>query len=406
MDHEQAGTDILIIHGIGDQQVYSTLDRFCRGLAAAREHGGHRVRFRHGFQARASGAEAWIDHHIAIDSDRQDRLRCHEYYWAHLPQRRMDWAGLYAWMRRVAAAARRHYPRLAQVVRRYGRADPGVQTGPLSFGRHLRWLSPALAVLDLIRLPRIPWIGGIINHLVGRGQRIILQVIGDLAVYTNSDLRDEHYRVRRAILDGAVERLRTILMDTTTTRVVVVGHSLGSVVGYDAINRLLLLAHVDVELRAALPKLQGFITFGSPLDKMALFFRYHSADDQILRQQLLAHHHRFKARSMILATPDQPLEDPFEADLDRHIRWTNLYSSDDPVSGRLDFYDCDENVACDLRRALGHTRGRWGIAHRHWWDYEPLYAHVLACCDKTGATDTGSGTPRMDTSIPEKAVHS
>src|SRR5439155_18730787 len=99
-------------------------------------------------------------------------------------------------------------------------------------------------------------------------------------------------------------------------RVIVAGHSLGSQVSFDAINRLNLYVTQSVlkgfdsqgrfflngqttqiaGLSNVAELLCGFVTFGSPLDKMAYFLRAQSEKEQFLRQQIIEHYHGFKQR--------------------------------------------------------------------------------------------------------------
>src|SRR5213080_2751829 len=57
------------------------------------------------------------------------------------------------------------------------------------------------------------------------------------------------------------------------SRVVVVGHSLGSVLAYDTLNALINEDQVCAKQRGVVSKTRALITFGSPLDKTAFMFR-------------------------------------------------------------------------------------------------------------------------------------
>ena len=193
--------------------------------------------------------------------------------------------------------------------------------------------------------------------------------------------------MRKAILDGAVNALRYLLEPAKATgpyrpedwrydRVILAGHSLGSQISFDAINRLNHLVHQG-ELRGcdnegyftdgtARLKLQnmkqisdmlcGLVTFGSPLDKMAFFFREQTEKDEYLRRQLIEHFHGFKQRpwseretdpSKRLVAPPQLFSRLFD-----DIRWRNYYDRGDLVSGALDYYQKVVNVDCRFKPSM------------------------------------------------------
>src|SRR5207248_3242500 len=114
-------------------------------------------------------------------------------------------------------------------------------------------------------------------------------------------------------------------------KVVLVGHSLGSVIVYDTLNRLLLDDNPAVGAGrswSVARRSSHLLTFGSPLNKIAFVFSTQS-----------------KKRSMTLvrerlAALVQPLIDT--EIIRAGVRWVNVYSPWDIISGRLDFYDPPE----------------------------------------------------------------
>lgn len=173
--------------------------------------------------------------------------------------------------------------------------------------------------------------------------------VADVAVYTNMDAKSKNYAARNAILSGSTAALKMLLAGEYD-RVILAGHSLGSVIAYDTINEL--LAQRNAEPGAApdqpdpyltlhqLQKLKGLVTFGSPLDKTYYFFREHVKRDQAIRAQILSMLHSFRR------FPSGRDYGPFAFNynwrqLDRgHDRlvWLNAWSPADPVSGELKFY--------------------------------------------------------------------
>jgi hypothetical protein len=159
-------------------------------------------------------------------------------------------------------------------------------------------------------------------------RRFLLQFLGDVAIYASSHTVNRFYKVREEIRDlgrkvfdavyGAQDddgRLRY-------GRVLVVGHSLGSVVAYDSWNSamnqdLLLGGSLKVAERTPL-----FLTFGSPLDKFAFLFR----------NQLQEWYEHREA----LAAAVQPAVCHVST---RPQRWVNVWTTDDWISGDLNYYD-------------------------------------------------------------------
>jgi hypothetical protein len=203
---------------------------------------------------------------------------------------------------------------------------------------------------------------------------VLIKYVGDIALYVTADERSSFFRTREQVLTGASEHLRTLLMDPQYAAVYVAGHSLGSVIAYDAINRLAREVRAENPAgepklsQAELDKLYGLLTFGSPLDKVYYFFRTIVAAQEVIRAQLLASLHGFRqARSgrdygrFTLARYVIPQPAQF--------RWLNVYSRLDLVSGRLDFYHVDAQRA----RPYGNPIG----AHLEYWSDPGFYDAAL-----------------------------
>jgi hypothetical protein len=115
-------------------------------------------------------------------------------------------------------------------------------------------------------------------------------------------------------------------------KVIVVGHSLGSVIAYDTLNRLILEDEspmvMDVKGEPLRPWLDVinrtalFLTFGSPLDKTAFLFAVQAEGTSEAREALAA-----SAQPMIAAYDRRP------------AKWVNIWSPWDIISGPLDLYD-------------------------------------------------------------------
>lgn len=201
---------------------------------------------------------------------------------------------------------------------------------------------------------------------------VIVKYLGDVAVYVNADAKSESHAARRDILKGSTDALTRLLLDAKYDCVLLAGHSLGSVVAYDTINKL--LAQQPHPLKPGnngsgltlsnFGKLRGLITFGSPLDKIYYFFRQHVKENQPLRAQILSMLHPFRKRSSNRDYGDYKIE--YHSEQLDDLVWMNAWSPTDPVSGKLHFYNVNEQ--------------RWfwywipGIAHMGYWDDPNFYS--------------------------------
>jgi len=100
--------------------------------------------------------------------------------------------------------------------------------------------------------PDLYWILGL--FIIGFGTKWFFEeYLADITVYTTTDERSPYYKIRTEILREATRKLRWLLRHYSS--VAVVGHSLGSVIGYDVINRLRVEAEVSDNLAANVDKL-------------------------------------------------------------------------------------------------------------------------------------------------------
>jgi hypothetical protein len=207
-----------------------------------------------------------------------------------------------------------------------------------------------------------------------------IQFLGDVAVYLSSHRLNEFDALRADIRKVGMEAGCAIYgaLDEdgglpVYDGVVVVGHSLGSVVAYDTLNAVL---NRDVALGGKLKaeeRTLGLITFGSPLDKSAFIFRTQKE--------------RSEVREALSAAVQPLVESPSARS---NIPWVNIHSPLDPISGTVDYYDPPENTRApgelpDHRNVVNLAdpeAGAYGMAHTRYWTNpllaEQLYAAVTA----------------------------
>jgi len=166
---------------------------------------------------------------------------------------------------------------------------------------------------------------------------LLVQYPGDVAAYVTPQALDKFQKLRSEIKETVWKRAHAVYAATRTAaaavtpadflyrRCAVVAHSLGSVVAYDVLNRMIqedetataAAARLDVVARTPL-----FLTLGSPLDKTAFVFGVAGKNTTEAREALAA-----SVQPMICDYAFRP------------ARWVNLFSPWDVVSGSLDFYD-------------------------------------------------------------------
>jgi hypothetical protein len=224
-------------------------------------------------------------------------------------------------------------------------------------------------------------------------RRVLVDYVADIAVYCTADAKSAYYVTREAILKSSTRSLGELLMNMSWNfdQVIVAGHSLGSVIAYDTINKMLskVWATPDPIGQAPQPplelnqldKLKGLVTFGSPLDKIYYFFREHVTSSQAIRAQILSFLYSYKRRrsgrqygdmKFSYGPPPPRLDtEPFEFPLlGGDFRWLNVWSRMDPVSGPLNFYELKE--ADRLHRWYPF----WGVAHLRYWSDLKFYGFI------------------------------
>lgn len=266
-------------------------------------------------------------------------------------------------------------------------------------------------------LSYLPFIGPFLDRrmdlVANKASKTVTNVIGDLVAYSVTDAKSKYYKVRRLIINGSVDALKSLLeagdreeqqdergvwaeklVKREYPAVLVAGHSLGSVVAFDAVNRINLIVNAcqlpsyDKDGNCQLVKgvklsnqLRGFITFGSPLDKVAFFMRENVPEEQWLRQQLVNDYIGFKLRDLSPWLSTLPGYFKVENYASRvrlldDIPWRNYHDKADYVSGIVDYYTPLTNVACQFK-----TKGWLPFTHGDYWScaafYEDIIRHFL-----------------------------
>ena len=197
-------------------------------------------------------------------------------------------------------------------------------------------------------------------------RKILIQYVGDVAIYVTAHTLDSFNDVRKEIKKSVHDVAQSIysLNDKAGKEeykeVIVVGHSLGSVIVYDALNQLINEDISNANALTVVERTKLLLTFGSPLDKTAFIFGMQAKDTSEAREAL--------------AASVQPLIRDYSF---RPKQWINIYSPWDIISGSLGLYDPRNST--DSRR-VGNIADpdatTFLIAHTEYWG-NPLVVETI-----------------------------
>jgi hypothetical protein len=189
--------------------------------------------------------------------------------------------------------------------------------------------------------------------------------IGGLSVYLGSDTLSKNFAARSQILSECTATVESLLgkqpdlpADNNGVqqydRVLIAAHSLGSVIAYDLVNDLI-AKHEAGNKTAGLERITGLFTFGCPLNKTYYFFRTRTEEKTTVLNDILFKLHNFRLRVPSPAGA-QPTPSPFS----EKFCWFNAWSPFDVISGRMLFYQADQNrkVTAGYNPVTAHT-GYW-----------------------------------------------
>ena len=147
----------------------------------------------------------------------------------------------------------------------------------------------------------------------------LLEFVGDTAIYVSSHVLNRFYETREAVKARSCETVGSIYRHGGYASHVLAGHSLGSVIAYDTLNKLIL----DDELRGGVETARQCTRSLSRSDRYST--RSHSC---------FACSRIFSEIREALASATQPL-------ISHPVRpeWINLHSRHDVFGGALDYFD-------------------------------------------------------------------
>lgn len=248
-------------------------------------------------------------------------------------------------------------------------------------GKAVLWIwdlvgdAPDWSLARAARVPTLPaWLvlatWAAVAYVSRKAQGFLVQYLGDVAAYVSQHKLDRFKDVRDQVKACVLEVVAGVYAARRPDgafeydEVALVGHSLGSVVAYEALNGM-----VNRDLMSpgggsdAVGRTGLFLTFGSPLDKIAFFYGLNGSGP--VHAALSAAH--------------QPLVQDYAH---RAFPWVNVYARRDVIAGALDFYDAPGQVENSVRDEEDTLARLPLAAHNEYWDdvalWEILHRHVTA----------------------------
>lgn len=155
----------------------------------------------------------------------------------------------------------------------------------------------------------------------------LANALGDVRAWASYRETDLGNRKRQEILTAARRTLARVLSDKKCERVVITGHSLGTTIAHETLLSLARANRAEnrespMEGPLPLTKIEHFITWGSPIDKVEYFFESSTSSS----------HRYLRVQEILRCDTGGP---PFAHNRKPHIHWINFWDDGDPVSGPL-----------------------------------------------------------------------
>ena len=187
----------------------------------------------------------------------------------------------------------------------------------------------------------------------------LIEFLGDVVAYVESQTLDKFYELRRQIKDSVGTAARVVYGMPEYEDILLVGHSLGSVVMYDVLNRMLIEEPIGPRRLSVRARTKLLLTFGSPLDKTAFLFGAQGTGSE--------------AREALAASVQ-----PLISDQAARPIWINVSSPFDIISGSLEFYDLpDRSNRNPVQNVRDPHASTWLAAHEEYWRNDTIFDVLL-----------------------------
>ena len=353
-------TAVVVLHGMGQQVKFETLDMLAQALIEAHEAKGEKTakRVRHVWCDDGGGGRFFPRMELELQDAKgnaKKSIHIYEAYWAPLTEGAISFLStvsffLRAGLRGICTSLKddRKFLRWAFGRERKFPLAPATfvylviattmlaaLVVALTVGAYWVWPAGLRESLTLGALSKAGFsivLSAAALYVIWAARRWIVQYLGDVAIYVSANELDRYWRIRDEIkrecqrVAGAAYRAVSREESKTVflyNKVVLAGHSLGSVIAYDTLNALVQrdLASSAGMAVDVVSRTKTLLTFGSPLDKVAFIF-----GTQVTGR---------KVREA-LAGGTQPLIVDYGY---RPAQWINIYAKADVIAGRLDYFD-------------------------------------------------------------------
>ncbi|MBW4643910.1 MAG: hypothetical protein KME23_13120 [Goleter apudmare HA4340-LM2] len=391
----QGRTAFLLIHGIGEQSPFETLDYFAQNFVRYFEQQKVHIQLEHLMaKRRLSTGALWTESFVRLspsDLTQDWFIDIHEYYWAPETENKITVPEVLQWAEQT----------LDGTIDFYGRKDNQYlleqllqhRSSKSLFKFRLRSLTIFLRLFNLfypvLRLGTwliLSLLGPFFKgNFLGSAWKLskaivtpaLVNFIGDIAIYTKTNPRSAYFKIRQRVVTESLTLLQEILQDQQAdyNQVILAGHSLGSCIAYDTLNQLCIEASLapDQGKSMLIDKLNGLVTFGSPLDKIAFFFQETARENQYIRKRILEHLNSFRVKPKSTTELVQKSQyfscSPVVCQLNQ-LRWFNYYHQKDPISGSLDYYENLDNIEMEYQASWGSQ------GHLGYWNDLKFYEHM------------------------------
>ena len=376
-------TAFLVIHGNGPHREYQTLDKFART-------------FYHYYE-KLENPEVEEEHKLDDSAQSYVRFKLkstryyidfYEYYWDRHMVRNITEKELKYWLKELDDGIN-ELKTNKFIDKNYGL--------PLLLAKRdwLRMLANrivnqiAMLAQQMLRYIKRYIKAGCLNKLDDFISKCRVDLLTDVVIYCLHDQRSSYYEIREKVLSGAVKELTGLLKSGEDYgQIIVVGHSLGSVIAYDALNRIARDMSTPSHSLAVeqVQKIKGLVTFGSFLDVVACFFQEHVSSRNKLEQWIKVERHAF--RKPAARYPDNPID----YDKLNNVKWLNFYHPDDVVADRPLFsYQLEEKdqipcyregpkwwgFLCKTPIIATFAKSRKAMdAHDSYWENDEMYQKI------------------------------
>jgi hypothetical protein len=395
----KSNTAFIVIHGIGEHKPYEALGLFARGLWKVFKN--QQIGWDHEYSKREKGR---VKNYLSLKLKIKNKKICldiYEYYWdIYMAGQSIALKDLEEWLIKISKNAQELYLKKKKLARKYERQSViFFKIGKFKVNGYLyiiRRLNIFLKLFSLLKITGVPSFDGLIKRIIDEASNHIVKILKDAVIYTTYDVRSSFYQIRDTILSKAIDEIKKLILQKLDNKnkyenVIIVSHSLGTMIAYDTLCRINIEADANGSNKKLgtnidpdkiyiedLKRLKGFVTIAPLLDKSEIFFKEYPNKNEFVRSQITDNLYSLKKdkKKNISNNRIPVIDTPFKDNL-KEMRWLNFYHNDDSIGGPLDFYDYDIKKRkfpinkCCKRRVKSSSE-----AHTIFWNWNYMYKNI------------------------------